>query len=105
MSYRVGGDSFKGCIPIVASPRILYRVFLFHFEKISGHFSLVRVFWDVLVNTGQNSRFGRHEVYALKKKNFLKSKQICILYTEKTQKEKKKNEKKRNEQRYLYNKL
>ena len=39
-----------------------------------------------------------------KKKEFLKPKQFCILYTEKLQKEKK-NEKKRNEQRYLYNKL
>ena len=38
-----------------------------------------------------------------KKKVFLKPKQICILYTEKPQKEK--NEKKRNEQSYLYNKL
>ena len=35
---------------------------------------------------------------------FLKSKQICILYTEKPQNEKK-NENKRNEQNYLYNKL
>ena len=36
---------------------------------------------------------------------FLKSKQICNLYTEKPQNEKKKNENKRNEQSYLYNKL
>ena len=33
----------------VATLGILSRVFLFHFEKISGNFSL---FWDVLVNTG-----------------------------------------------------
>ena len=39
-----------------------------------------------------------------KKKKFVKPKQICILYTEKPQKEKK-NEKKWNEQKYLYNKL
>ena len=69
----------------VATPGTLSRVFLFHFEKISG----------VSVNIGQNSRFG-----IKKKKIFLKPKQICILYTEKPQKEKK-NEKKRNEQRYL----
>ena len=62
------------------------------------------MFWVVSVNTGQNSRFGWHEICALKKKMFLKPKQICILYTEKPQKEKK-NENKRNEQRYLYNKL
>ena len=62
------------------------------------------MFWVVSVNTSQNSRFGRHEICALKKKMFLKPKQICILYTEKPQKEKK-NENKRNEQRYLYNKL
>ena len=48
-----------------------------------------RVFWDVSVNTGRNSRFGRNEVCNLKKKMFLKPKQICILYTEKPQKEKK----------------
>ena len=41
--------------------------------------------------------------FVLKKKKFLKPKQICILYTEKPQKKKKK--KKINEQRYLYNKL
>ena len=35
----------------VATPGILFRVFLFHFEKISGHFSLFRVFRDVSVNT------------------------------------------------------
>ena len=66
--------------------------------KNLGHFSLFR---DVLVNIGRDSRFGWHEVCALKKKMFLKPKQICILYTEK----RKKNEKKRNKQRYLYNKL
>ena len=73
----------------VATLGTLSRVFLFHFEKISG----------VSVNIGQNSRFG-----IKKKKNFLKPKQICILYTEKPQNEKK-NEKKINKQRNLYNKL
>ena len=68
----------------MGTPEILSRVFLFHFEKISGHFGLFQVFRDVSVNTGRNSRFG------LKKKNFLKPKQICIMYTEKPQKEKKK---------------
>ena len=74
----------------MATSGTLSRVFLFHFEKISG----------VLVNTGQNSRFGLKK----KKKKFLKPKQICILYTEKSQNEKK-NEKKINKQRNLYNKL
>ena len=46
---------------IVATLGTLSRVFLFHFEKISGNFSL---FWDVSVNTGWNSKFG------LKKKKF-----------------------------------
>ena len=68
----------------VETPGILSRVFLFHFEKISNHFSLFRVFQDVSVNTGQNSKFG------LKKKKFLKPKQICILYTEKPNKKEKK---------------
>ena len=58
----------------VATPGTLSRVFLFHFEKISG----------VSVNTGQNSRFGLKK----KKKKNLKPKQICILYTEKPQKKK-----------------
>ena len=35
----------------MATLRILSRVFLFHFEKISGHFGLFRVFRDVSVNT------------------------------------------------------
>ena len=48
----------------MAAPGILSRVFLFHFEKISGHFCLFRVFRDISVNTGQNSRFGQHEVCA-----------------------------------------
>ena len=88
----------------VAATKIFSRVFLFHFEKILGHFSLFRVFQDVSVNTDWNSRFSRHEVCALKKKKILKPKQICILYIEKPQKEKK-NEKKKNEEKYLNNKL
>ena len=78
----------------MATLGILSRVFLFYFEKISGHFGLFWAFQDVLINIGRNSRFGQHEVCALKKKKFLKPKQICILYTENSQKEKKK---KRNE--------
>ena len=58
----------------MATPGTLPRVFLFHFEKISG----------ATVNTGQNSRFGLK-----KKKKILKPKQICIMYTEKPQNEKK----------------
>ena len=48
----------------VATPGILSRVFLFHFEKNLGHFGLFRVFRDVLINTGKNLRFGRYEVCA-----------------------------------------
>ena len=73
---------------------ILYSVFLFHFEKILGHFNRFRVFQNVSVNTERNLRFGWHEVCALKKKKLLKPKQIYILYTKKPQKEKKKIEKK-----------
>ena len=88
----------------MATLGIFSRVFLFHFEKISDHFSLFQVFRDVSVNTGKiedlaNMKF----VLKKKKKKFLKPKQICIMYTEKPQREK--NEKKKNEQRYLYNKL
>ena len=36
----------------MAAPGILFKVFLFHFEKILGHFGLFRVFQDALVNTG-----------------------------------------------------
>ena len=82
----------------VATPGILSRVFLFHFEKISGHFGLFWLFWDVSVNTGRNSRFG------LKKKN-LKAKTNLHSIHRKTSKGKKKKEKKINKQKYMYNKL
>ena len=36
----------------VTALEILSRVFLFHFEKILGHFGLFWVFRDVLINTG-----------------------------------------------------
>ena len=49
---------------VVATLGILSRVFLFHFEKFLGHFSLFWVFRDVLINTGRNSRFGRYVVCA-----------------------------------------
>ena len=55
----------------MATLEILSRVFLFHFEKITSHFGLFR---DVSVNTGRNSKFGQHEVCALKKKKILKTK-------------------------------
>ena len=84
----------------MATPGILSRVFLFYFEKISGHFSLFQVFWDVSVNTGQNSKFGRYEVCALKKKNVLKTKTNLHFVHPKTSRGKK-NEKKINEQRLL----
>ena len=80
----------------MATPGILSRVFLFHFEKISG----------VL------GRFGKYRLkfkiwpawsLCLKKKMFLKSKQICILYTEKSQKEKKMKRKKMNKGTYTIN--
>ena len=48
----------------VATPGILSRVFIFYFEIILGYFSLFRVFRDVSVNIGRNSRFGRYEVCA-----------------------------------------
>ena len=105
MSYRVGGDSFKGCMPTVVTPRILSRVFLFHFEKISSHFGLFWVFRDVSVNTGRNSRFGRHEVYALKKKILKTKTNLHFVHPKTTKEKKKKTKKKRNEQMYLYNKL
>ena len=80
----------------MATLGIFSRVFLFHFEKISDHFSLFQVFRDVSVNTGKiedlaNMKF----VLKKKKKKFLKPKQICIMYTEKPQKGK--NKKKRKE--------
>ena len=81
---------------------ILSRVFLFFFEEISGHSSLFQVFWEIPAEIQDLT--GMKFVLKKKKKKFLKSKQICILYTEKPQKEKK-NENKRNEQSYLYNKL
>ena len=60
----------------VATPGTLSRVFLFHFEKISG----------VLVNTGQNSRFGLKK----KKKKILKTKTNLHSVHQKTSKWKKK---------------
>ena len=85
----------------MTTPGILSRVFLFYFEKISDHFSIFRVFWDISVNTGRNSKFGRYEVCALKKKNFLKTKTNLHFVHPKTSKGKKKIEKKINEQRLL----
>ena len=70
----------------MATPKILSRVFLFHFEKISGHFGLFRVFRDVLVNTGRNSRFGLKK----KKKKILKTKTNLHCVHQKTSKGKKK---------------
>ena len=82
----------------VATLGILSKVFLFLFEKISDNFSIFR---DVLVNTGRNSKFGQHEVCALKKKKKnIKTKTNLHSVHQKILKEKKKNE-----QRYLYNKL
>ena len=64
--WPVVGNIFQlGWSPhAVATLGILSKVFLFHFEKILGHFGLFRVFRDVLINTGRNSKFGRHEVCA-----------------------------------------
>ena len=65
------------------SPGIFFRGFLFYFKKISGHFSLFRVFWEI--------KFKIWPAWSLcLKKKFLKPKQICILYTEKPQPKKKK---------------
>ena len=83
----------------VATPGIFPRVLLFHFEKISGHFSLFQVFRDVSVNIGRNSWFDWHEVCALKKKKkVIKTKTNLHFVYRKTSKGKK-NEKKINEQR------
>ena len=70
--------------------RILSKVFLFHFEKILGHFGLFQVFQDVSVNNGQNSRFGL-------KKKILKTKTNVHSIHRKSSKGKKKKEKKRKE--------
>ena len=67
----------------MTTPEILFRVFLFYFEKISSHFGLFQVFRDVSVNTGRNSRFG------LKKKTF-KTKTNLHYVHRKTSKGKKK---------------
>ena len=69
----------------VATPGILSRVFLFYFEKISGHFGLFQVFRKIPAEIQDLAGMK----FVLKKKMFLKPKQICILYTEKPQKEKK----------------
>ena len=79
--------------------RILSKVFLFHFEKILGHFGLFHVFQDVSVNNGQNSRFG------LKKKILKTKTNVHSIHRNSSKGKKKRKEKKRNEQRYLYNKL
>ena len=78
--------------------RILSKMFLFHFKKISDNSGLFWMFRDVSVNTSKNSRFVK------KKKNVLKTKTNLHSIHSKISKGKK-NEKKRNEQRYLYNKL
>ena len=69
----------------VATLRILSRVFIFYFEKISGHFGLFRVFREISAEIQDLAGMK----FVLKKKKFLKPKQICILHTEKPQKEKK----------------
>ena len=86
----------------VVTPGILSRVFLFYFEKISSHSDLFQVFWKI---PAEIQDLASMKFVLKKKKVFLKSKQICIPYTEKSQNGKKKNENKRNEQSYLYNKL
>ena len=85
----------------MATLGILSRVFLFYFEKISSHSGLFQVFREI---PAEIQDLAGMKFVLKKKKMFLKSKQICILYTEKPQKEKK-NENKRNEQSYIYNKL
>ena len=86
----------------VATPGILSRVFLFYFEKFLGHSDLFQVFWKI---PAKIQDLAGMKFVLKKKKRFLKSKQICILYTENPQNGKKKIENKRNEQSYLYNKL
>ena len=72
----------------VATLEILSKVFLFYFEKISCHFGLFQVFWEIPAKI--QDLVGMKFVLKKKKKKFLKPKQICILYTEKPQKKKKK---------------
>ena len=86
----------------MVTPGILSRVFLFYFEKISSRSDLFQVFRKI---PAEIQDLASMKFVLKKKKRFLKSKQICILYTEKSQNGKKKNENKRNEQSYLYNKL
>ena len=86
----------------VAAPGILSRVFLFHFEKILGHFGLFWVFRDVLINTGWNSKFDQHEVCA-KKKKILKTKTNLHSVHWKPQKEKKMKIKEMNKSTYTIN--
>ena len=61
-----------------------------------GHFNLFQVFWGVSVNTGRYSRFGRHEICALKKKICSKNQNKFTFCKPKNLKRKKK--KRRNEQ-------
>ena len=51
----------------MATLGIFSRVFLFHFEKISDHFSLFQVFRDVSVNTGKIEDLANMK-FVLKKK-------------------------------------
>ena len=74
----------------MATLGIFSRVFLFHFEKISDHFSLFQVFRDVSVNTGKiedlaNMKF----VLKKKKKKILKTKTNLHYVHRKTSKGKK----------------
>ena len=71
----------------VATPGILSRVFLFYFENFLGHSNLFQVFWKI---PAKIQDLASMKFVLKKKKRFLKSKQICNLYTEKPQNEKKK---------------
>ena len=83
---------------IVTHPISLWK----KFRIISVYFRCFGVFQYIPVEIQDSA--GMKVVLKKKKKLFLKPKQICILYTEKHQKEKK-NEMKWNEKRYLNNKL
>ena len=73
----------------MATLEILSKVFLFYFEKISCHFGLFQVFWEIPAKI--QDLVGMKFVLK-KKKKFLKTKTNLHSVHQKTSKGKKKNE-------------
>ena len=71
----------------MATLRILSRVFIFYFEKISGHFGLFRVFREISVEIQDLASM---KFVLKKKKKFLKTKTNLHFVHRKTSKGKKK---------------